>query len=532
MMYPFVHVPSKGLVGSLLNLPLKPAQVGLKMVLSSAEMVKTSQTYANGVFSYYFDFMAPYWVALNSFQRTEKTKLVKHQPQETAQDYLELLHFNMEIARKGFLSTVRSMNQFHAREMQRRHSAWLNTLFDREGEDISEHAERLSHLVKLIMHEYPKAIQDIEPHFGFHFDDGGYVKASETDRFTLYQVLPWKKCTEVRQNGKPVLIIPPYVLGASILAFLPGENKSYSHCFANQGIPTYIRIMKDINENPAVQTMTGEDDCLDMKHFCEVIRERHGKPVTLNGFCQGGFVAALNLMSGELDGLVDAFITCVAPMDGTRSKALVEYLKHIPARFRDLGYAGKTLPNGNRIVDGKVMSWVYKLKSMEREAPIFTYYRDLMMFNRPDMENIKITPTAAALNYWLIYERNDLPIGITQLSFDSFTKPIAKDGTLPVTLFGRPLNFKRLKEKGIKWLLCYAEEDDLIDREAALAPADFIDVEVTVFPKGHGAIATSWSLPTSECALHRRFKDGYRGPVRYQLDLDGLTENFTCDSGE
>ena len=532
MIYPFVHVPTKGLVGSLLNLPLKPAQVGLKMVLSYAELAKASQTYLNGVCSYYFDFMSPYWVALNSFQRTETTKLVKHQPHETARDYLELLHFNMEIARKGFLSTVRSMNQFHTEEMQRRHSAWLNTLFDREGEDIAQHAERLSHLVKLLTVDYPKAIRDIEPYFGFHFDDGGYIKAAETDRFTLYQVLPWQNCTEVRQGGKPILIIPPYVLGASILAFLPGENKSYTHCFANQGVPTYIRIMKDINETPAVQTMTGEDDCLDTKVFCEVIHERHGKPVTLNGFCQGGFVAALNLMSGELDGLVDAFITCVAPMDGTRSKALVEYLEHIPPRFRDLGYAAKTLPNGNRIVDGKVMSWVYKLKSMDREAPVFTFYRDLSMFNRPDVENIKITPTAAALNYWLIYERNDLPIGITQLSFDSYTKPVSSDGTLPVTLFGRPLNFKWFKEMGIPWLLCYAEEDDLVDREAALAPKDFIDVEVTVFPKGHGAIATSWSLPTSDCALHARFKEGYRGPVRYQLDLDGITECLTCDIGE
>ena len=80
MMYPFVHVPSKGLVGSLLNLPLKPAQVGLKMAQSSAEMAKASQTYANGVFSYYFDFMAPYWVALSSFQRTEKKKIIQHQP--------------------------------------------------------------------------------------------------------------------------------------------------------------------------------------------------------------------------------------------------------------------------------------------------------------------------------------------------------------------------------------------------------------------------------------------------------------------
>ena len=89
------------------------------------------------------------------------------------------------------------------------------------------------------------------------------------------------------------------------------------------------------------------------------------------------------------------------------------------------------------------------------------------------------------------------------------------------------LNFKRIKEMGIPWLLCYAEGDDLVDRDAALAPADFIDVEVTVFPKGHGAIATSWSLPTSECALHRCFKGGYRGPVRYQLDLDGIPEGFT-----
>ena len=227
-------------------------------------------------------------------------------------------------------------------------------------------------------------------------------------------MLPWKGCTEVRRGGKPVLIIPPYVLGASILAFLPGENKSYTHCFANQGIPTYIRIMKDINVTPAVQTMTGEDDCLDMKRFCEVIRERHGKPVTLNGFCQGGFVAALNLMSGELDGLVDAFATCVAPMDGTRSKALVEYLEHIPPRFRDLGYAGKTLPNGNRIVDGKVMSWVYKLKSMEREAPVFTYYRDLAMFNRDDLDHIRITPTARPSTTGSSTSATTLPIGITQ----------------------------------------------------------------------------------------------------------------------
>jgi hypothetical protein len=206
-------------------------------------------------------------------------------------------------------------------------------------------------------------------------------------------------------------------------------------------------------------------------------------------------------------------------MDGTRSRALVSYLEHIPQRFRDLGYAAKTLPNGNKIVDGKVMSWVYKLKSMEREAPVFAFHRDLMMFDQPGDGEVKINKTAAALNYWLMYERKDLPVGITDLSFKSYTVPVTPDGTLPVKLFGRELNFKRLKEMEIPWLICIAEDDDLVDRDAALAPLDFVDAEVTVFPKGHGAIATSWSLPTSECPVGGCFKN-FRGPVCYQLELD------------
>jgi hypothetical protein len=76
----------------------------------------------------------------------------------------------------------------------------------------------------------------------------------------------------------------------------------------------------------------------------------------------------------------------------------------------------------------------------------------------------------------------------------------------------------------LKWLICIAEDDDLVDRGAALAPLDFVDAEVSVFPKGHGAIATSWSLPTSDCVLHSCFGDGYRGPVCFQLDLEQKTD--------
>ncbi len=514
----------------LMNLPWTICRETLHWQHRSAERVlrfwesfflgtKSNIYYLNGLTHYTTEFMAPYWTALRSFLSLEREKISTHGPADTLRDYSELFQFNLQIARTGYWSSLHAVNEYAARESAKALAAWINTVFDREGQDLKDTRERRLKLIEAVNREYPEAIHQIASEFGFHFDDGGYIKVAETERFDLYQVLPRDRDVTVRENGKPVLIIPPYVLGPGILAFLPGENKSYTHCFANQGIPTYIRILKDIDTTPAVQVMTGEDDCLDTKSFCEKIKERHGRRVTLNGFCQGGFVAVLALLSGELDGLVDAFITCVAPMDGTRSKALVEYLEHIPPRFRDLGYAVKTLPNGNKVVDGKVMSWVYKLKSMEREAPVFAFHRDLMMFDQAATGDIKINKTAAALNYWLVHERKDLPVAITDLSFKSYTIPVTPDGTLPVKLFGRELNFKRLKAMGIPWLICIAEDDDLVDRDAALAALDFVDAEVTVFPKGHGAIATSWSLPTSECPLGGCFR-GFRGPVCYQLELD------------
>jgi hypothetical protein len=143
------------------------------------------------------------------------------------------------------------------------------------------------------------------------------------------------------------------------------------------------------------------------------------------------------------------------------------------------------------------------------------------MFARQGKQNFQISKTAAGLNFWLNNERFDLPLEITKLSFASYNVPIASDGTLPVKLFDKKLNLKRLKEMAIPWLICYGKNDDLVEKDTALAPLDHIEAEVTPFPKGHVAIATSWSDPKSACALHTRFGDGnWRGPVRFQLDLD------------
>ncbi len=478
-----------------------------------------------GMMRYASSFMSPFWTAMTYLSSMEKVSNGSS-PWGRALDYLELLLFDMELATKGTMADINAMGKYHTREISEFLSAVESTIMDKSDEDLVEYSERQLKLMDTVVNAYPKAAQEIVSEYGFHFDNGGYVKVAETDRFELHQVLPIDRKTEVREKGKPILIIPPYVLGANILAFLPGENKSYVHAFANCGIPTYIRIVKNIEKEPSVQLMRGEDDVLDTRYFCEQLVAIHGKPVTLNGYCQGGFMAALGLMTEELDGLVDALITCVAPMDGSRSKGLVEYIEHLPPRLRDLGYALKTLPNGNKVVDGRIMSWVFKLKSIERETPLFTFYRDVMMFDLGAKKAPKINKTTAAMNHWLTYDIADLPVEITKLSLDSYCKPVASDGTLPVNLFGRSLNFKRINEKGIKWLICIAEKDDLVEASSALAPLDYVEAEVTVFPKGHTAIATSWSSPASECAIQMHYDkapcatDNSRGPVRFQLDLE------------
>ena len=218
----------------------------------------------------------------------------------TAFDFMELLLFEMELVAKGAMADMSAMSQYYIREMSEAMAAIKNTLLEKSDGDLVHYSERQLRLMDTVVNVYPEAVREIESEFGFHLDNGGYVKMAETDRFELYQVLPTDKKTEVRENGKPVMIIPPYVLGANILAFLPGENRSYVHAFANQGIPTYIRLVKNIDKNPGVQIMRGEDDVLDTRYFSEKLVARHGRPVTLNGYCQGGFMAVLGVLSGEL----------------------------------------------------------------------------------------------------------------------------------------------------------------------------------------------------------------------------------------
>ena len=475
---------------------------------------------SRGISRYSEDFLAPLINATQNFNGVELSRLYSRNPQENLLAYSRLMSMNVDLYSRYIKGVLETVDTFSREEWQKIFTALHVGAINPSSKDLGDFFTRHAENLRRVIDNYPKTIQAIEPEYGFHFERFPQSLILETDRFYLHQVIPSKRGVTTDNALKPLLIIPPFVLGANILSFLPGEERSYAHSFANRSIPTYIRILKPIAEHPAVQTMTPEDDAQDTKIFCEKLLSLHGQQVTLNGYCQGGFSAICNILSNTLDGLVDALITCVTPIDGTRSQGLGKFLKELPAEFNDLAYGTKTLPNGNKLADGHLMGWIYKLKSIEDSGPLTAFYRDLMMLSPRNGKPAKISKSVAALNYWLQNERSDLPLPITDMSFRSYNHPISPEGILPVTLFGKKLDLHALPQKNIKWLLCYGESDDLVEKEVALAPLDFIDVEVTPFPKGHVAIATSWSHPESACALDSVFgEDKVRGPVRFQLDL-------------
>jgi len=501
-------------------------QLAPKMSRAAFAQTRAAQYYWVGIFKYVTAFMKPSVNTLNALLATEKEKLAVKSPAENLEDYRQLFDLNVQLARVATTNSLKAMNGFFYAVLSKAFLAWMNTFEDEDC--LSDFSSRLEEILKVTVCEYPKAVEEIKPEFGLKLDSSGYEKTAETERFDLYRVLPTQK--GVTPANKPILIVPPYVLGANILAFLPGEQRSYVHCYANQGVPTYIRLVKDIYTTPAVQTMTGEDDARDIRFFCGELKARHNMPVSLNGFCQGGYLCLAALLSGELDGLVDALITCVTPVDGSRSKSFVRFLNSIPIRFREIRYSQKLLPNGNTVIDGAVLSWVQKLRKLETESPIVSFHRDIAMFDSQATPLPKISKTAAAINYWLTHDQYDLPVRIAEMSFASYSIPIDEEGALPITLFGRKLVLKRMEEKKVPWLVCIADGDDLVDKEASLTALNYIDAEVCVFPKGHASIATSWSIPTSACALHILFPKDMpppvescrmsRGPVRFHMDLE------------
>ncbi|MBL8399408.1 MAG: metal transporter [Candidatus Accumulibacter sp.] len=429
---------------------------------------------------------------------------------------MEIVEHNASMARKGLSGMQDKMADYAFDQIEEATRAFLNSLLQSDGEKLSGYMRREADIMESVSN-FNEQIEAIADEFGFHFNTANYKLVHETDGFQLYQVLPLKPGVEVRTDLKPVMLVPPYMLGVHILSFLPYENKSYSHSFANEGIPTYVRVVKDIMTNDKVQTMTPEQDCEQTYELLAKIKELNGgKKVTLNGTCQGGYICLMNILSGKLQDVCDALITNVTPVDGTYSAAI----SGMPTMHHD--FITTTLPSGNKVANGYLLSLGMRFVAIDRETPLVKVLDQASLHRATDLNPGK---TPAALFRWLLKERVHLPLAIANMSSHTFQDPIADDGTLPVKLFDKPLNIKSLIDLNVPWYQNYAIKDDLVTPPCATAGnkylGDWSGLESVAFFGGHVAILTS---PYAKKApVNGAFTDANgkasRGPVKFQMDI-------------
>ena len=428
----------------------------------------------------------------------------------------EIVEHNVGMARKGMAGMQGKMADYAFDQVEEGTRAFLNTVLKADGEKLGGYMRREAEIMESVSN-FNEQIEAIADEFGFHFNTPNYKLVHETDAFELYQVLPLKAGVEVRKDLKPVILVPPYMLGVHILAFLPFEGKSYSHAFANEGIPTYVRVVKGIMTNEKVQTLTPEQDCEQTRQLCAKAMELNdGKKVTLNGTCQGGYISLMNILSGKLKDVCDALITNVTPVDGTYSDAI----SGMPTMHHD--FITTTLPSGNKVANGYLLSLGMRFVAIDRETPLVKVLDQVSLHRATDLNPGK---TPAALFRWLLKERVHLPLAIANMSSHTFQDPIANDGTLPVKLFDQPLNIKNLIELNVPWYQNYAIKDDLVTPPCATAGNKFLEgwdrLESVAFFGGHVAILTSphgKKAPVTGSFTDANGKAS-RGPVKFQIDI-------------
>src|SRR5208283_1187121 len=142
------------------SLMCKSMKVAPKLSMAAFAQTGAAQDYWNGMFRYVTAFMGPSVNALNAFTRTEKEKLPANSPAENLEDYSELFKLNAGLAGTAMTGSLRAMNSFFYSTLSKSFLAWMNSFEDEDC--LYNFANRLREVLKVTVHEYPKAIEEIK----------------------------------------------------------------------------------------------------------------------------------------------------------------------------------------------------------------------------------------------------------------------------------------------------------------------------------------------------------------------------------
>ena len=118
-----------------------------KNVSALSHLMSASQNYMSAMSKYTNDFMLPYLIAVSHFNNVEKYKLWNTSPLETAQSYMDLLAFNLDLMSKGISGGIQAINTSGKMEMENAVAAIFNSISPLFG-------RRHSHSHKVIDHNH------------------------------------------------------------------------------------------------------------------------------------------------------------------------------------------------------------------------------------------------------------------------------------------------------------------------------------------------------------------------------------------
>ena len=187
-----------------------------KIDLSSktlSDQLTLAQDLFQGLSNYNREFLLPLLVSSNYFSKVELKRLFTNSPVDNFDSYLGLFEFNMDLLTRFFSGSLSALDDYNSRTLKKCVTAWYNTMFNCKGDKIGDFISRQSEVVSNVTELLPRAIADIEPEFGFHFERGKNPKFAETDRFFVYRIVPTNPAAKTDKGMKPLLIIPPLCPG-------------------------------------------------------------------------------------------------------------------------------------------------------------------------------------------------------------------------------------------------------------------------------------------------------------------------------
>jgi len=324
----------------------------------------------------------------------------------------------------------------------------------------------------------------------------------ETSHFKVFEITPDQDADEgftgtPREKVKPMVFFLPAVLGSDVGAL--SDKINMLKYFANKGIPVYIADLKPVDTTKAVQTMGMDEYTADMAIITAKTAEKHGKPTTVVGYCMGGSLTTIAILSGELKS-VDATFRIVVPGGG--EGMFDELLALVPPDYSGTKAAQKDLPSGNKVIDGLSLQRVISDVD-ETVLPATTQYLEAITRTFKNVQKGKtgISEKGAAIQYFLnggpAGRPPNIPVGLTDMCFKLAHGKFGDDGSTTIHIKGKKINIRKLP-KNLRIVNFLGSKDNVCRISDSVGPMHKHleeeyksgQIQDVIKPVGHLAFAT------------------------------------------